>query len=76
MPTSLSLHFWGMQGDFGKMQGGGKRNPVKSCQIPRAWMGVRTENLNPDIMVMKPCVYRKLKPAHSGDAARQGSHLM
>jgi hypothetical protein len=22
------------------------------------------------------CVYRKLKPAHSGDAARQGSHLM
>jgi hypothetical protein len=40
MPTRLSLHFWEMQGDFGKMQGGGKHNPAKSCQISKAWIGL------------------------------------
>jgi hypothetical protein len=27
-----------MQGDFDKMQGGGKRNPAKNRQIAAAWM--------------------------------------
>jgi hypothetical protein len=33
MQTSLSLHFWEMQGDFDKMQGRGKRSPAKNCQM-------------------------------------------
>jgi len=35
--TRLSLHFWEMQGDFRKMQGGGHRTPAKSHQISTAW---------------------------------------
>jgi hypothetical protein len=37
MPTSLSLHFWEMQGYFDEMQGGVR---AKSCQISKAWMGL------------------------------------
>jgi hypothetical protein len=33
-----SLHFGEMQGDFCKMQGGGRRNLAKSHQISIAWM--------------------------------------
>src|SRR6266571_6271592 len=35
-----SLHFGEMQGDFHKMQGGGRRNLAKSHQISIAWNGV------------------------------------
>ncbi len=35
-----SLHFGQMQGDFHKMQGGGRRNLAKSHQISIAWNGV------------------------------------
>jgi hypothetical protein len=38
MRTRLSLHFGEMQGDFGEMQGSGKRNPAKGGQISNTWM--------------------------------------
>jgi hypothetical protein len=40
MPTSLSLQFGEMQGDFDEMQGGGKRNPAETLWISEAWMGL------------------------------------
>src|SRR6266568_2117099 len=38
IPTSLSLQFGEMQGDFRKMQGGARRNLAKSHQISIVWM--------------------------------------
>jgi hypothetical protein len=38
--TGLSLQFGQMQGDFRKMQGGGRQNLAKSHQISIAWNGV------------------------------------
>jgi Tripartite tricarboxylate transporter family receptor len=38
--TCLSLQFGELQGDFHKMQGGGRRNLAKSHQISIAWNGI------------------------------------
>jgi hypothetical protein len=38
--TSLSLQIGEKQGDSGDLQRGAKRNPAKSHQISRVWMGV------------------------------------
>src|SRR5437868_6131585 len=38
--TRLSLHFWEMQEDFRKMQGGGTRSPAEIHEISIAWNGV------------------------------------